>query len=59
MITVTFINALTGAYEVSRYFDSEKAGRKWSAWLLKQKFVKEVSIYRGPAGGDLIERMAA
>jgi len=60
MFTVTFINTNTGHTEVSRYFNTKRAALKWAKWLRTQpKFVAETSVYEGPAGGDLLEKVAA
>lgn len=53
--TVTFIHT-DGSNQVSRYFETVKAARKWIKWMLQQSFVTEVSLYRGNAGEELIER---
>ena len=56
--TVAFINS-QNAFEVSNYFNSERKAKNWAKWLRAQKFVKETKVYRGQAGGELIEAKAA
>lgn len=58
MYTVTFQN-LQCNEEVSRYFETVKAARKWAGWLRKQDWTRQVSIYRGQAGEMLLERVAS
>lgn len=58
MYTVTFQN-LECHEEVSRYFETVKAARKWAAWLRKQTWTRQVAIYRGQAGAMLLERVAS
>lgn len=56
--TVSFIDR-SGVAQVSRFFNTLHAARKWSAFILGLGNVTEVSIHRGQAGGELIERRAA
>lgn len=55
MFTVTFLNAQTGNEEISRFFETLKAARKWASWLRKQRWVSECRVFRGPAGGELLD----
>lgn len=41
---------------LSRYFETKKAASTWFKWLLKQRFVKQVSLYRGQPGEELLKR---
>ncbi len=54
MFTVTFLNSQTNNEEVSRFFETLAAARKWAKWLEKQMWVSEARIFRGPAGGELL-----
>lgn len=56
--TVTFQN-IDCNEEVSRFFPTLQAARKWAGWLRKQTWTRQVSIYRGQAGSLLIERSAS
>lgn len=58
MYTVTFQN-LQCNVEVSRYFETVKAARKWAKWLQAQTWTRQVAIYRGQAGEMLLERVAS
>lgn len=55
--TVTFVTQ-AGIQQVSRFFNTVRAGRNYVKWLSGQPFVTEVSLYRGQAGGELIARRA-
>jgi len=55
LYTVSF---LTPAVEeiVSRFFSTLRAARKYAAWLRSRpSMAASTKIYRGPAGGDLLE----
>ena len=56
--TVSLVT-LAGNSEVSRFFNTIAAARRWSKFLLSTSGVREVSIYRGEAGGELLERATA
>lgn len=51
---VVFVNQ-SGAHERSRLFNTIRAARNWSKWLAKYSYVKQVLIYRGGAGGELVQ----
>jgi len=53
--TVT-ISRTDGTASTSRFFNTLHAARKWSKFLLTLGEIASVSIYRGEAGGELIER---
>ena len=55
IFTVT-VRLVDGTVEVSRYFETLQAGRKWMRWLLTRPGFTEVSLYRGEAGGELLLR---
>lgn len=54
MYTVTFKD-MEGQEQVSRFFETLKAARRWSKWLANKQWCKGVKIYRGQAGEQLIE----
>ncbi len=54
MYTVTFQDQ-NQVEQVSRFFETVKAARNWSKWLSSQSFTREVFIYRGQAGEELVE----
>ena len=56
MYTVTFQDANTQREEISQYFETIRAARKWAKWLRSQNWTCTVAIYRGQAGAMLIER---
>lgn len=56
--TVTFRHT-DGRDVVSRFFSTKAAARKWLAYLCGLSYVAEVSLYRGPAGAELLDRKAA
>lgn len=56
--TVSFLHR-DGTAHVSRFFQTVRAARTWAARLAAASYVAEVTIYRGPAGGELVERRAA
>jgi hypothetical protein len=58
LLTVSFLH-IDGTIYVSRHFTTLAAARKWAAFIAKGGYAVEVSIHRGQAGGDLIERRAA
>ena len=49
--TVGFFNQ-DNRFEVSRYFETIRAAKKWLKWLETQKFVREVCLYRGQPGEE-------
>jgi hypothetical protein len=55
MYTVTFQDE-NQTEQVSRFFETVRAARKWARWLGQQSFTRTVSLYRGQAGEELIER---
>ena len=55
ILEVTFKNA-QGEHCRSRLFDTLRAARNWMKWLSKQRFVTAVYLYRGGAGGELLEK---
>jgi hypothetical protein len=55
MYTVTFQDQ-SQVEQISRFFETIKAARKWAKWLAGKPFVSLVSIYRGQAGEMLLER---
>jgi hypothetical protein len=56
ILSVSFLNANSGNWELSRYFQTVRAARRWARWLSTQSHVTEVAVHRGGAGG---ERLAA
>jgi hypothetical protein len=53
---MTTIYAVTAIYadgqeQVSRFFDTLRAARKWAKWLASQDFARQVRIMAGGAGG--------
>jgi len=58
LYTVSFLD-LNDTVQVSRFFNTLAAARKWSAFLVSTSYAKEVAIHLGPVGGALIERRAA
>lgn len=40
-----------GQEQVSRFFDTLRAARKWAKWLTGQTFTRQVRIMAGGAGG--------
>jgi hypothetical protein len=58
MYSVTFQNQ-DGVETLSRYFETVKAARNWVKWLRKQRFVAQVSLYRGLPGEELLSREVA
>jgi len=56
--TVT-VRHTDGEEFVSRFFNTRRAAQKWARWCLTHSYTEQVSIYRGQAGGELIERKAA
>jgi len=56
--TVSLLRS-NGTSEVSRFFNTLAAARKWAGFLLTLGEIAAVSIYRGQAGGELVERRAA
>jgi len=57
MFTVSFLHQ-NGQREVSRYFQSLSAARKWAKWMRTQKWVVRTFLYRGQEGGELLEEVA-
>tara|TARA_R110000868_G_scaffold331371_2_gene592371 strand:- start:270 stop:476 length:207 start_codon:yes stop_codon:yes gene_type:complete len=55
ILEVVFTN-VDGEVTRSRLFESIRAARNWMKWLSKQRFVKSVQLYRGGAGGELLEK---
>lgn len=51
--TVSFLHT-NGAESVSRFFQTLGAARKWAKFLGSQSYVARVTVYRGPAGGEVI-----
>ena len=41
----------TGVREISRFFNTIAAARKWAKWCRKQSFVSAARIMAGGAGG--------
>ena len=48
---VTAVYTATNQEEVSRFFDTLRAARKWAKWLASQNFARQVRIMAGGAGG--------
>jgi hypothetical protein len=57
MFTVTFRNSYTDQFEISRHCTTLRMARSWAKWLVQQKFVAQVVIYRGPAGGTRVDTL--
>jgi hypothetical protein len=55
LYTTAFRSTTSDTPQVSRFFKTLAAARRWAAWLNTQSYVADVLIYRGPAGGDLLE----
>lgn len=55
MYTVTFQD-VNGVERISRCFETVKAARNWFRWIQAQKFASSVSLYRGQAGEELLQR---
>ena len=51
---VVFIDG-NGIHQRSRIFQRIANARKWCKWLMAQKFAKQAIIYRGGAGGEIVE----
>jgi hypothetical protein len=43
--------AATGERQISRFFNTIKAARKWTKWLKLQHYVASARIMAGGAGG--------
>lgn len=48
-----------GIHQRSRIFSKLSAARTWGKWLCKQTFTLNVLIYKGCAGGEIIDQFAA
>lgn len=55
LYTVCFYHKTTSTYEVSRFFQTIKAAKKWAKMLKYQNYIGEVQIYRGQAGSELVK----
>jgi hypothetical protein len=51
--SVSFLSAAS-SWEVSRFFSTLRAARKWASWLASQPYATKVAIHRGGVGGELI-----
>ncbi len=51
--TVSFLHT-NGAESVSRIFSTLGAARKWAKWLTSHAYVVRATVYRGPAGGEVV-----
>ncbi len=59
LYTVTFVSPV-GDEDISRYFETLRAARKWAAWLISRpSMAAKAKIYRGSAGSELLEERVA
>ncbi len=54
MYSVSFLHT-NATWNVSRYFTTLRASRRWVRFLLTQAYVIDVAIHRGGPGGEWIE----
>lgn len=54
MFTVSFLHS-DGSLQLSRYFETKRAALKWAKWIISHAWAVEAHVYRGQAGGKLIE----
>lgn len=55
LYTVSFVTP-AGEEIVSRFFSTVRAARKHAAWVISRPAMASTAkIYRGPAGGELLE----
>lgn len=55
MIYTVQLKDLQGMWQHSRYFETLGAARSWKKWLLSLRYVTGAQIYRGAAGGEVVE----
>ena len=52
---VCFYHTTTGEHTRSRIFQTIKAARKWATWLAKLHYTSRVEIFKGGAGGEVVQ----
>ena len=54
LYSVSFLSSSSQTWQVSRFFSTVRAARKWSTWLAGQAAVAQTAIHRGGPGGEVV-----